>query len=72
MPDKTLVAFYEHGEVGPEMPPDGGDCDAVLTQFALAGVDVAALGDQLQRDGAEAFDASWRELLGHLDEQVRS
>ncbi len=51
MPDKTLVAFYEHGEVGEEMPADGGDCDAVLAQFAAAGVDVGALAAQLQDEG---------------------
>jgi len=72
MPDKTLLAFFEHGEVGEEMPPDGGDCDAVLAEFAAAGVDVRALAQKLQEEGAEAFDASWRELLQHLDQQVKS
>jgi transaldolase len=72
MPDKTLVAYFEHGEVGEEMPADGGDCDAVLAEFAAAGVDVGALAARLQNDGAEAFDASWRALLGHIDSQVKS
>ena len=49
MPDKTLVAFSEHGEVGEPMPADGGDCDAVLAEFASAGVDVARAG----REAAE-------------------
>ena len=71
MPDKTLIAFYEHGEVGESMPADGGDSDVVLARFAKAGLDVAALGDELQREGAEAFDRSWKELLGRIDEQVR-
>jgi transaldolase len=72
MPDKTLLAFAEHGQVGEEMPADGGDCDAVLAEFAAAGVDVAALATQLQEEGAEAFDASWRDLLGHIDRQAKS
>jgi transaldolase len=72
MPDKTLIAFGEHGEVGAEMPPDGGDCDAVLAEFAAAGVDVGAMAEQLQREGAEAFDASWKNLLRHIDQQVKS
>ena len=25
MPDKTLAAFFDHGEVGETMPTDGGD-----------------------------------------------
>jgi transaldolase len=72
MPDKTLRAFFEHGEVGEDMPPDGGDCDAVLAEFAAAGVDVGAMAEQLQREGAEAFDASWKDLLEHIDQQAKS
>ena len=72
MPDQTLKAFFEHGEVGEEMPPDGGDCDEVLAQFKAAGVDVGALAQKLQDEGAEAFDASWRDLLHRIDEQAKS
>jgi transaldolase len=72
MPDKTLVAFFEHGEVGEDMPADGGDCDAVLGEFAAAGVDVGKLAQSLQDEGAAAFDASWKDLLEHIDRQVKS
>ena len=72
MPDKTLVAFYEHGEAGEEMPADGGDCDAVLAEFKAAGVDVGELARRLQDEGAVAFDASWKDLLEHIDRQVKS
>jgi transaldolase len=72
MPDSTLVAFFEHGAVGEEMPADGGDCDAVLAQFAAAGVDVAALAQRLQDEGAAAFDESWNALLEHINRQVKS
>ena len=72
MPDKTLVAFFEHGEVGEDMPADGGDCDAVFAEFAAAGVDVGKLAQSLQDEGAAAFDASWKDLLQHIDQQVKS
>lgn len=72
MPDKTLVAFFEHGQVGEPMPADGGDCDAVFAEFEAAGVDVKALAKRLQDEGAEAFDASWKDLLQHIDQQVKS
>ncbi len=72
MPDKTLVAFFEHGEVGEDMPADGGDCDAVLAEFSAAGVDVGKLAQSLQDEGAAAFDASWNDLLQHIDQQVKS
>jgi transaldolase len=64
MPEKTLEAWADHGALGPGLAADGGDCEAVLAQFARAGCDVPALADQLQREGAEAFVKSWNELLG--------
>jgi transaldolase len=66
MPDKTLEAFYDHGEVGDPMPADGGDCDAVLAQFADAGVDVKALAAKLQADGAASFVDAWKDLLDRI------
>ena len=64
MPEATLKAFADHGQVGGVMPPDGGDCEAVLAQFAKAGIDVGALAAQLQEEGAKAFVKSWNELMG--------
>jgi transaldolase len=63
MPDATLNAFAEHGEVGATLPADGGDCEDVLAQFATAGIDVDALAERLQDDGAKSFVKSWNELM---------
>jgi transaldolase len=63
MPEKTLLALADHGDVGAMLPADGGDCEAVLARFAAAGVDVQALATRLQREGAESFVASWNELM---------
>ena len=41
MPEKTLHAFAEHGELKGAMAEDGGDAEAVLARFAQAGIDVA-------------------------------
>src|SRR5664279_5585234 len=67
MPEGTLKAFADHGEIGAVMPLDGGDCEQVLQQFTKAGVDIDALGLQLQVDGAKAFVSSWNELLGVIE-----
>ena len=64
MPENTLKAVYDHGNIGATMPTDGGDCESVLAQFAKAGIDVDALAAQLQSDGAKSFVQSWNELLG--------
>jgi transaldolase len=63
MPEGTLKALAEHSELGPLLPADGGDCEAVLAQFKKAGIDVDALADQLQDEGAKSFVKSWNELM---------
>jgi transaldolase len=70
MPESTLMAFQDHGVVDAPMPTDGGDANATLTEFEAAGVDVAALGDKLQSDGAKSFTDSWNDLLKRIDDQV--
>jgi transaldolase len=66
MPDATLLAFADHGELRGTIPADGGDADAVVAEFERAGVDVSALAGQLQREGAEAFVKSWNEVLDRI------
>ena len=66
MPEKTLRAFAEHGELKSVMAEDGGDAEAVLAKFATAGIDTDALALQLQRDGAQAFAKSWEELMTRI------
>ena len=63
MPEATLKALADHGDLGHILPADGGDCEEVLAQFAQAGIDVDALAAQLQDEGAKAFVKSWKELL---------
>jgi transaldolase len=64
MPDATLKAFADHGEVGPTLPPDGGDCEDVLARFAEAGIDIEVLAARLQDEGTTSFVRSWDELMG--------
>jgi transaldolase len=63
VPEATLQAFADHGRVGDLLPPDGGDCEEVLGHFRGAGIDIDTLAARLQREGAEAFDKSWKDLL---------
>jgi transaldolase len=66
MPEATLLAFGHHGRVGARMPPDGGSAEEVLAELARAGVDVDALAQHLQHEGATAFVKSWEGLMGFL------
>jgi transaldolase len=69
MPEKTLLAFSDHGEVGDVLPTAGGDAEAVLAQFTAAGVDLDSLALRLQNEAAAAFDTSWDELLATIGER---
>jgi transaldolase len=64
MPEGTLKAFGDHGEVGTELSSDGGESEVVLSRFREAGVDTTALASRLQDEGAASFVASWNNLLG--------
>jgi transaldolase len=65
MPEGTLRAFGDHGEVG-EIP-DGGECERVLASFVKAGIDIGALASQLQDEGAASFVKSWNDLLACIE-----
>ena len=63
MPEGTLKALAEHGEIGELLPADGGDGEKVLAEFAKAGIDIDALAARLQDEGAKSFVSSWNELM---------
>jgi transaldolase len=64
MPESTLKAFGDHGELGPAMSAGGGAAEQVLARFSQAGIDIDALAAQLQDEGADSFVKSWKELMG--------
>ncbi len=63
MPEGTLKAFADHGEVGAALATDGGSSEAVLAEFERAGVNLSQLAAMLQSDGADSFVSSWKDLL---------
>jgi transaldolase len=66
MPEGTLRALADHGDVTTLLRADGGDCEAVLARFADTGIDVYTLATQLQQEGAKSFVKSWNELMGAI------
>ena len=64
MPEGTLKALADHGEISEIMSADGADCETVLDQLATAGIDVYDLAARLQDEGAKSFVSSWNELMG--------
>jgi transaldolase len=71
MPEKTLLAFADHGTLAGAMAPDGGDAEQTLAEFALAGIDLASLARRLQHEGTAAFSLSWAKLLAVVAARVQ-
>jgi transaldolase len=67
MPENTLKAFDNHGEISGVLLADGGDAETVLAQFTRAGINIPALAARLQDEGAKAFVKSWEELMGVIE-----
>jgi transaldolase len=72
VPEKTLQAFYDHGELGPDWSADAAAGEAELAAFRAADIDLAALAGKLQDDGAASFVASWNDLLKVIDTKTES
>jgi transaldolase len=70
MPPKTLRAFASHGDVGGSLGKDAGVAEQLIEELAAAGIDFAALTDELERQGVEAFRDSYRQLLRSIEERI--
>ena len=72
MPEGTLNALADHGEINSVMAADGGDYEKILAQFSQAGVKVNELATQLQDEGAKSFVKSWNELIAVIASKSQS
>ena len=66
MPEKTLRAFADHGDVGSPLGSDPSAADAVLAAAAAAGVDLDAITRTLEREGVHAFCDAYEQLLRRI------
>jgi transaldolase len=67
VPEKTLLAFGDHGEIAGFLSADGADAEPVVRRFVRSGVDLRQLAHRLQIEAAQAFERSWAELLENID-----
>jgi transaldolase len=72
IPEKTLLAFGDHGKLAGTLPRDGGDCETVLGDFRKAGIDLEQLAADLQSHGAQSFDESWQNLLSAIESKGKA
>jgi transaldolase len=72
VPEKTLLAFADHGQLGELLQPDRAAAEKLIAQVTAEGIDVDALGENLQRQGARAFEADWASLLEGISAKATS
>lgn len=71
MPQATLEAFADHGEVhGDQVTDTTTDAEQTFNALADVGVDIPDVFDVLEREGVEKFSASWTELTTTVSEQL--
>ena len=79
LPEKTLMAWADHGQLGDAnrgsgnggggLPADGGHAEDVLQEYRRQGINLEALALRLQREGLAAFALSWHALLARIREK---
>ncbi len=72
LPEKTLLAFADHGQADSTLPADGGHAEDVLQEHRRQGINLDALALRLQREGVAAFALSWHALLACIREKSPS
>jgi transaldolase len=63
MPEETITAFQDHGEVAPTLEQGIDEAKRVFDQIAQAGVGYDDVTATLEREGVEKFADSFTELL---------
>jgi transaldolase len=67
MPEATLHAFADHGEIGAALGADAAPAEQLLRDAAEAGIDLDAITAQLERDGVRSFCDSYHQLLARIE-----
>jgi transaldolase len=63
VPDVTLAAFRDHGEAAPTLGRDNAGAQRQLTAVMVLGIDLDAVGEELQQAGLKQFDEAFAKLL---------
>ena len=72
MPEQTLRAFADHGTVARTLDADPDAAERTLAAAAAAGLDLAAVTAQLEREGVRSFCDSYHQLLDCIERKTSS
>jgi transaldolase len=69
MPEQTLRAFADHGEVARTVDADPDGANRTLADARAAGIDLAAVTAELEREGVRSFCDSYHQLLDCIEKK---
>lgn len=73
MPEKTLMAFADHGQASPNtIEPNLGSAKKVIEDLQTAGINLSEVTDLLEKEGVEKFIVSWHELIDSVNEALKT
>jgi transaldolase len=70
MPEQTLRAFGDHGEVARTLDADPEGARRILAGAGAAGVDLAAMTAELEREGIRSFCGAYSQLLDCIEKKL--
>jgi transaldolase len=73
MPEKTMMAFADHGEVrGDMVTGTKAEAQQVLDDLERVGISYDDVVDVLEKEGVEKFEASWSELVANVKQELEA
>jgi transaldolase len=73
MPEKTMDAVADHGEItGDTVTGKGPESQEIFDKISALGIDLTDVFLVLENEGVEKFEAAWNELLEATDEQLKA
>ncbi len=70
IPEKTLMAFLDHGKVQEAFGSSSGDAAKILSRLKSLGIDIDQVCQDLLRDGVKAFEDAFEALLSSIDKKA--
>ena len=70
LPESTIAAFEDHGEVARTVDCDVEGAREVLTSLARVGIDMESIVAELERQGVGSFSESFRHVLRTLEKEL--
>jgi transaldolase len=73
MPEKTMMAFADHGEIrGDMVTGTKAEAQQVLDDLERVGISYDDVVDVLEKEGVEKFEASWTELVANVKQELEA